>query len=91
MITLGGNIKLDGFEELDPGMLIVVKKMVGLFAKKVSENMGELESFDVTKENNKITIKAKSGDKQIEGNSEEDNMFMALSNALKTVEEKSKK
>ena len=91
MITLGGNIKLDGFDELDPGMLIVVKKMVGLFAKKVSENIGELEAFDVVMDDKKITVKAKSKDKELEESSKEDNLFMALSAALKGIEDQSKK
>ena len=32
MIELGGNIKLVGFKELDPGMLVVVKKIVADFS-----------------------------------------------------------
>jgi len=91
MITLGGNIKLDGFDELDPGMLIVVKKMVGLFAKKVSEIIGELEAFDVIKNYTKITIKVKSKDKGLEESSEDDNLFIALSATLKAIEESAKK
>ncbi len=91
MITLGGNINLEGFDEFDQGKLVVVKKMVGFFAKKLSEMIGELESFNVAKEDNKITIKVKSKDKEIEESSEEDNLFISLSNALKAVEEKAKK
>ncbi|MBU2590144.1 MAG: hypothetical protein KKA65_02210 [Nanoarchaeota archaeon] len=91
MITLGGNIKLDGFDKLDYGMLIVVKKMVGLFARKVSENIGELEAFEVIKEDKKITIKVSSKDKKLEERAEGDNLFMALSDALKAIEDKSKK
>ncbi|MDD5253884.1 MAG: hypothetical protein PHG05_02150 [Candidatus Nanoarchaeia archaeon] len=37
MIELGGNIKLAGFKELEPAKLIVVKKMVGTYAKKIAE------------------------------------------------------
>lgn len=39
MIELGGNIKLVGFNELEPVKLIVVKKMVGTYAKKISEQV----------------------------------------------------
>lgn len=38
MIELGGNIQLTGFKELDPGQLIVVKKIVGNFVRKLSDN-----------------------------------------------------
>ena len=36
MIELGGNIKLIGFNEMEPAMLIVVKKIVVNYAKKIS-------------------------------------------------------
>ena|SRR3989344_1604985 len=38
MIELGGNIKLVGFKDLDPSQLIVVKKMIGTYAKKISQS-----------------------------------------------------
>ena len=37
MIELGGNIKLVGFKELDPGTLVVVKKIIGTYARKISD------------------------------------------------------
>jgi len=90
MITLGGNIKLDGFDGVEPGMLIVVKKMVGLFAKKASESMGALDSFEVVKADSRITVRAVAKEKSVEGVGEAPNMFIALSNALKEVDEKAK-
>ncbi|MDD5331458.1 MAG: hypothetical protein PHE43_01370 [Candidatus Nanoarchaeia archaeon] len=36
-IELGGNIKLSGFKDLEPAKLIVVKKMVGTYARKMAE------------------------------------------------------
>lgn len=36
-ITLGGNISLVGFEKLDSAELIIVKKIVGTYIKKMSE------------------------------------------------------
>jgi len=90
MITLGGNISLDGFDDMDPGMLIVVKKIVGLFAKKVSENIGNLDAFEVRKADKEITVRAVSGEKTLEESSSHDNPFVALSNALTSLEGKSK-
>lgn len=43
-MKLGGNIELIGFESLEPGTLIVVKKMVGNYAKKIEG----LERFVLT-------------------------------------------
>ena len=37
MIKLGGNITLDNFEYVDPSTLVVIKKMVGNYAKKISD------------------------------------------------------
>ena len=45
MIELGGNIKLGGFEGLEPAKLIVVKKMVGNYAKRIVENSGEFKEL----------------------------------------------
>ncbi len=36
-MLLGGNIELEGFDSLDPAVLVVVKKMVGSEAKKISD------------------------------------------------------
>ena len=40
MIELGGNITLVGFKELEPAKLIVVKKMIGTYAKKIADQAG---------------------------------------------------
>ena len=90
MITLGGNIKLEGFDDLEPGKLIVVKKMVGLFAKKVSEKIGELDSFEVTKAEDSVSVKAVSKEKTLEEKAADKNLFVAISKALMGIEEKAK-
>lgn len=45
MIELGGNIKLVGFNDLEPLKLIVVKKMVGTYAKKISGHISEFQEL----------------------------------------------
>ena len=45
-IDLGGNIKLVGFKEIDAGSMVVLKKIVGNYARKFSDfdaNFGGLE------------------------------------------------
>lgn len=88
MITLGGNIKLEGFETLDPASMIIVKKMVGLFAKKAFEKLGTVDSFEVTKVGADIAVRILSKEFAYEGAANDSNLFMALSNALKQAEEK---
>jgi hypothetical protein len=37
---LGGNIELSGFRELDGGSMIVLKKIIGNYARRFSDNYG---------------------------------------------------
>ena len=46
-MQLGGNIQLIGFRELDPAKLIVVKKMVGNYVKKIEEKTHNFEKIAV--------------------------------------------
>lgn len=45
MIELGGNIKLVGFRDLEPAKLIVVKKVVGNYARKFAEQIVSFEEL----------------------------------------------
>ena len=46
MITLGGNITLNGFSALDKGELSVVKKMVGNYVKRFNDLASNFENSD---------------------------------------------
>ena len=48
MIELGGNITLDGFADRDYSELIVVKKIVGRYARQLSDAHKGFESLKVT-------------------------------------------
>ncbi|MEK6936692.1 MAG: hypothetical protein AABW58_01320 [Nanoarchaeota archaeon] len=87
MIELGGNIKLIGFNELDAASLIVVKKITGNYARKISEKTNssvnelslELKSSDAQKGiNSNLKIK----DKEINAEVSDVNLFYALDKAL---------
>lgn len=84
MMELGGNIKLEGFETLEPAKLIVVKKVVGNYAKTISEKIAFSE-FLVTLNEQKVTVKVTAKDKVIEKNDSSDNLFIALDKALAKV------
>lgn len=45
---LGGNIELAGFRELDGGSMIILKKIIGNYARKFSDRMGNVEKLSVT-------------------------------------------
>ncbi|MFH1972162.1 MAG: hypothetical protein ABIJ18_01655 [archaeon] len=85
-MELGGNIVLEGFDGVDQGKLIVIKKIAGSFVKHVSEKK---EYDNVTFSLNgeyiiKINVKLK--DSEINSENEDKNLFFALTNAIKSVE-----
>jgi len=43
MIELGGNIVLEGFQEEDGSTLIIIKKMVGQYARKISNMRADFQ------------------------------------------------
>jgi ribosome-associated translation inhibitor RaiA len=47
-IELGGSIRLSGFSEVDGGSLIIIKKLIGSFVKKVSEKNSKFQSLSMT-------------------------------------------
>lgn len=92
MIELGGNIKLDGFEGLENHLLIVVKKVIGNYAKKISDKNSEFKELTVVlkKENSDFKIEAKTvvGDKTESSDAVSNNLFVALGDALSKLLEK---
>lgn len=85
-MELGGNIILNGFENLPSGELVIVKKIVGQFAKQLSENVNGFEGIEVehTNFNNSTEIKTKlkiSGEVK-ESSAKDKNIFIALSKSI---------
>ncbi len=44
-VQLGGNIELTGFSELDGANMIVVKKIVGSYARKISDHRSDFNKL----------------------------------------------
>ena len=85
MIELGGNIKLINFDSLEPALLVVVKKVVGNYTKKISESIDSFKGIEVTLEDsNKVNVKV-SADKNYEAEAKDKNLFFSLDNALNTI------
>ncbi len=99
MIELGGNIELIGFKELDKGTFTIIKKMVGLFVKKISSQINSFQKLSITlkkvheTENSAIyNFMAKlSADKIYNAESEGRNIFVEFDNVLKKLENSIKK
>jgi hypothetical protein len=47
-VQLGGNIELTGFSELDGANVIVVKKIVGSYARKISDHRSDFSKLRLT-------------------------------------------
>ncbi|MFC1648393.1 hypothetical protein ACFL1B_02930 [Nanoarchaeota archaeon] len=97
-IELGGAITLKGFGELSGGELIVVKKLVGRYARKLSESSKDYEGLTVTMKpvhktpkGQKFEIHASmiASGKKITSEVTDVNIFVALDSALQKVEKQS--
>ena len=94
-IQLGGNIRLSGFSELERSDLTVVKKIVGNYAKKISETADSFQELSLTLKkihNNTYEINGKVIAKGGPYTSSEtdNNLFFALDNVLKNIFEQIK-
>ncbi len=100
-MELGGNITLVGFKELESGELIVVKKVVGSYARKMADSSASFENLTVTlktvhhtPKSEKYEIHARYLDNGhlYTGEAIERNLFMALDECLRrTLETKQHK
>jgi ribosome-associated translation inhibitor RaiA len=91
-IRLGGNIALIGFDKLEPAELAIIRKIIGVYAKKLQENGGYNElKMSLRQHQHGKTFKHEIEvdgyfDDGIIGSSETDwNIFTALSSTLKKV------
>ena len=90
MIELGGGIFLENFEELEPGKLIVVKKVVGNYTKTISEKAKDFKKITVSlskPDDYKIEIKLETAI-DLETDAEDKNLFFALDKALSDIVDK---
>ena len=84
MIELGGYIKLINFDDTQPALLIVIKKVVGNYTKKISEKFPDFKNIEITledKEANEIRVKV-TADKVHETQAKDKNLFFSLDRAL---------
>ncbi len=94
-LELGGNIELTGFRELDGGSMIILKKIVGNYAKKFSELAKNFEKLHLTmkaiherEKSEKYELHAKVIDNGKLYNAEavDRNLFVAVDSILKKIE-----
>ncbi|MFC1768727.1 hypothetical protein ACFLZX_03090 [Nanoarchaeota archaeon] len=86
---LGGNIILTGFSDFDGGTMIILKKIIGNYAKDFSEQINDFEKLHLKlnqEEQNYLVeaIVTCSGSEKTT-NSSQPNIFMGVDNALKEI------
>lgn len=84
MIELGGSIFLENFEIIEPGQMIVVRKVVGNYTKKISEKHTDFKKITVSivpETKYKLTAKLETSETK-ESEAENPNLFFALDKAL---------
>lgn len=89
VVELGGNIQLSGFKDVEKALLVVIKKVVGSYARKFSDGLKDFEKLSVGlsgKSNIKATLNAEG--QEFVAESKADNLFFALDAALKDIESK---
>ena len=94
-LSLGGSIELSGFRDIDRGAMVIVKKMVGNYAKTFSEKCKGFEKLSVhmkpvheVENSKKYEFHAMlfdSGNKHAAEDVDR-NMFFALDSVLKKLE-----
>jgi len=87
MITINDFIKLEGFDEIDGGHMIIVKKIMGLHIKEIKEKLDIKEvMMNLTKGDEfSVKIKVKNG-KEIEKSASDKIIFTAIDKAFKEIE-----
>lgn len=93
-INLGGNIQLSGFREIDGSSMIVLKKIVGNYAKRISELTKRMEVLHLTlkpvherEKSEKYEVHAKVVDngKVYASEVTDRNLFVAIDAVLKKI------
>lgn len=91
-INLGEVIELSGFDEIDKGEFIVIKKIVGNYFRKFSNKMKveklkiNLKSIHKSEKSEIFSLNFELiGDKKVISNSENRNLFIALDEGLKKI------
>lgn len=93
-LALGGNIELTGFRNVDSSSMIVLKKIVGNYAKRISELTKKLDRLHVTlksiherEKSEKYEVHAKIIDdgKVYASEMVDRNLFVAVDSALKKI------
>ncbi|MDD5086304.1 MAG: hypothetical protein PHV16_00985 [Candidatus Nanoarchaeia archaeon] len=90
VIKLGGGIELKGFLEIDGGTMIILKKIIGSYSRKFSDNLKEFEKLvlelNQQGEESEVFGTLVVGEKEKTAKIVDKNLFVAVDKVLKAVE-----
>lgn len=88
-VSLGGNIVLNGFKDVENAKLVVLKKIIGNSVKEIQGKRSDYEKIVISLEgdenNATIKVELRAGGSSMAGEDTQNNMFMALDGALKKI------
>jgi len=90
-MELGGNIVLEGFDEKEFTELIVVKKIVGQYARQFTDTKGKVDKLVVTLtpgEKQTVSITLSLDGKEHTSEASAGNLYMALDASLRDIANK---
>ena len=83
-VRLGGNIELFGIDSIDGASMIVLKKIIGTYARKFSEK--GLDRLSVYFGDKEVKVEAVSQGNTVSSSAAHSNVFFGVDLALKDVE-----
>jgi len=89
---LGSSIEINGFSIVDRASMVIVKKVIGNYARKFSEKNVGFEKLtiilknDETEKTCEIQAQAKTASKVFDSDIKDENLFVAIDSALKGLD-----
>lgn len=97
VVNLGGNIQLSGFKDIDGGTMVIVRKVVGNYARKFADKLKGFEQLGInlkivhqtsdTAKLFELHAKVINEGKTTTSETSNRNLFIAIDNILKKLEE----
>lgn len=86
---LGGNIELVGFNDLDGGSMIVLKKIIGNYARTFSDQLNGIEKLSLTIQRTaqqyELHCSLRANGQHVEARHADGNVFFLVDQALKKI------
>jgi ribosome-associated translation inhibitor RaiA len=83
-VRLGGNIELFGVDKFDGATMIVLKKIIGTYARKFSEK--GVDRLAVSFSEKEVKVEASSQGNALTSSALHSNVFFGVDSALKEIE-----